>query len=1042
MRIEVLGPIQLRRQDGVLAEVPERKVRGLLAVLVTAQGDAVSADALVDYVWGDDLPGNPHRVLQAKLSQLRTALDEAATNETLSGRELLSRSPGGYSLSLEQHQCDAHQLRALIRQARELPAGQQRVPVLDDALQLWRGQAYAEFRDAHWLAAEVTSLSELRLEAVELLADSLLASGQHQEAVELAAPEASQHPTRESMAAVLLRAYAMAGRQPEALTTFERLRAHLAEQLGIDPSVEVQDLHLRLLRQDPELRRAPEPETPDQQTAPQRDLTRPWQAEAHQGSTPTTSPGASVPQTLYAPLPSYSSQFLGRASEVAEVLDLMDEHRVVTLLGLGGIGKTRLAVEASQQWSSASHHNFMPGEHNEKSEHGDVWFIDLTGLAPGVSWDAHPSHHRPTNGVAHELHGPDVDRIASTVAAAMGLAAARDDSGSALSRLVSALAETPGLLVLDNCEHVIDEAAAFVDQLLARVRYLHVLATSREPFALPGERRYSVPHLAAESAVDFFMERARAVDPGLSDSPEVRSAARELSLRLDGLPLALELAAARVATLSVVDLLERVTERLDLLSRPGRAAPRRQQTLRGMLEWSWELLDPPAQVLLRRLAVHPVNWAIATVEDICADEDMLPRSQIVETLSRLVERNLVAVVDDRSGRSFRLLETVATFAGEKLEAAGERSWMEAKHSRYYRNMSECAEQFLFGPHAHSWVQWLSQDREHLRHAFQSAVRHGSAEQALGLVLSTFWHRWMTGDVDDISEELAAAASLSGSGHGDGESFMAAQTQAYLLSVVLDSNTMCPQESSGHVGNVQRILTALQQFPADTSGDQARAEVQWFAATALLATAEYRKQGEALADEAINLLVASGRLNLAALAASIRDWHLMDVWSAPPRGLPGDHDAEAILREHQNSYGLSQVLGVAHLVAEERGETGRANALADEAWQLVHELELHAETSYWTVTRALQALRDGNHQRAIELIHQAQELARRLGYHYGITLAQATEAAWAVRADDPLRAQQLVESMPPQDRNYVSRQLRRIMGEDILPSPVANAEAKA
>lgn len=318
----------------------------------------------------------------------------------------------------------------------------------------------------------------------------------------------------------------------------------------------------------------------------------------------------------------------------------MGSHRLVTLMGIGGIGKTRLAVEAAEQ-----------AVHDDAA---DAWFVDLTELSARDAENAAGCQRR----------------VARAVAAALGLPTPREENTDLTQRIAASLQSRDALLVLDNCEHVIDGVAPFTGRLLSSAESVRVLVTSRESLALPEEQRYMVPQLpiggkhhdsaagpeALSPAVEFFLTRARAVHPGLDADQGTVEAAAELCRRLDGLPLALELAAARTSALSVPELLERITDRLDLLARPDRAAPRRQQTLRGMLDWSWSLLDHQERILLRRLAVHPVSWRLDVIEEICAgspstpqEESSLPRSSVLPALSRLVDRSLISTVRTSRG---------------------------------------------------------------------------------------------------------------------------------------------------------------------------------------------------------------------------------------------------------------------------------------------------------------------------------------------------------------------------------------------------------
>lgn len=978
MRIEVLGAIQLRDDDGNPIEVPERKVRALIASLAAARGEAVPSERLVDQVWGDSLPKNPARVLQAKLSQLRSLLDEASPG----ARQMLVRSAAGYSLDLPAETLDAAGFRERVRATADQLSDQEQVAVLEQALALWRGEPYAEFADELWLTAEIGDLQEVRLQAVQRCAETLTAMGEPERAVACAAPYFADNPTREALVAPLLVAYYRTHRQPEALAVYERLRNHLAEELGADPSPQLQELHLKILRQDPELEQMPA-EPPDRRSP--------------------------VPRQR---LPAYASPFLGREPEVAEILGLLSTRRLVTLTGIGGIGKTRLAVEVAEQAA--------------EDTSAAAYFVDLTELdAP-----------------AGEDPGAVERQVARVAAATLGLPAARDGGAELTERIAASMQDRSALLVLDNCEHVVAGAAAFAERVLRAVGTVRILATSREPLALPEEQRYRVPQLPVNGrsqdtepsmatrspAVEFFLTRAREVDPELEADQDTMAAAAELCRRLDGLPLALELAAARTNVLTVPQLLERITDSLDLLVRPGRGAPRRQQTLRGMLDWSWSLLEHQEQVLLRRLAVHPVSWRLDVIEEICTGGQKAPGASsslspggVLPALSRLVDSSLVATVKTRDGLRYRLLETVHSYAAEKLAEAGERAAAATAHLNYFRAMAEGAEQYLFSRHAKGWVDWMNTERSHLGHALAEALRRQDGVDAAALVLSTFWFRWMTARTDSLAEDLAAAAAcpfpeLSAENRN---------LRAQVLVLARSVQQLQPQ------ARVESVLAALETFSDDDAGRLARMRVQWFASSCLLAHQEHRELGEELVGEAVEHLIATGDLPGAAFASTQRDWFLMEHWDIHPRGLPSGYDAEKILREHGDVYGMTQVLGVQYLVAAAEGATARVETITEEAARLAEDLGLEGELAYWQVVRALNSIRAEDRATAENHLQRARELARRTAYAFCLSLADAVEAVLVARNGQPAETEHILTQIPSADRDLVRRTLCRALGDKVM-----------
>lgn len=1006
MRIEVLGSIRLRDDEAQAVDVPERKLRALIAALASAGGDTVPADKLVDRVWGDSPPQNPTRVLQAKLSQLRALLDQASPG----ARQILLRSPAGYSLDITAQTLDAAEFREVVRTDSTQLSGQQRLRELDRALDLWRGEPYAEFADELWLSADVSDLHEVRMQAVERCVETLTAMGDHERALAYGSRYLPQHPARETLVAPLLLAYYRSHRHAEALSAYERLRTHLEEELGVEPSPELQDLFLKILRQDPGL--DPEPDS--------------LSAVAHSAAPEAPSP----PRRL----PAYASPFLGRTDEIGEVLALLRSHRLVTLMGVGGIGKTRLAVETA--------------EHEARRRALETWFADLTEISAQGQQD--PAQQE--RAVAH------------AVAAAIDLPTPRADGTELTERIAAALHAREVLLVVDNCEHLLEGAAAFVERLLRRADGVRILVTSREPLALPEEQRYRVPQLTVASAtpavpagpggrdvegsapdegtagqrspaVEFFLTRVKAVNSEMEIDRSTLEAAEHLCRHLDGLPLALELAAARTNVLSIPELLERITDRLDLLARPGRAAPRRQQTLRGMLDWSWSLLDEEEHALLRRLAVHPASWRLDAIEAICAGSGAdpaagwptygveIPAGRVLAVLSRLVDSSLVATMNTADGLRYRLLETVHSYAAEHLAASQDQAVVSVRHVTYFRELSECAEIYLFTRQAKGWIGRLAAERGHLAHALVDSLRRDDSRNAAALAMSTFWFRWMTGRIDSLREDLAAVAASPPPGHDVAERHRHAQVN--VLAIAL--------EDEDPEARAEVLLAALERFDDDAVARLHRMRVQWFAGSCLLANQLHRELGERLIEEAIETLLAADEPNWAALASTHRDYFLMDRWGIRPRGLPAGYDDETVLRESENAYGRIQLLGVRYLVAVADDAASQARLIAEEAARLADELGLDGEISFWQSARTLSSIQAEDFEAAQHHLGRAREFARRTAYAFCILSPDALEAVLAHRQGDPEHAERLLAGLSQAERDTARQAARRLLSEDALPS---------
>jgi predicted ATPase/DNA-binding SARP family transcriptional activator len=578
VEFRILGPLEVL--DGATpVAVSGAKERALLADLLVHAGRVVAADRLVEDLWGERPPGNPANTLQGRVSALRRALGPAAAR--------LTTRPPGYRLDVDPELVDAARFERLAADADRAAARDpaRALGLLAEALGLWRGPALAEFADQPWAQAEAARLEELRLAAVELRAELRLVTGRHGELVGELEALIAAHPLRERLQGQLMLALYRSGRQADALRVYQETRALLAEELGVDPSPELQRLHQAILIQDAALEAAPDGRRP---------------------------PPHNLPERL--------TSFVGREVELREIGKLLEQQRLVTVTGPGGAGKTSLAVELARQVAGG----WPDG----------VWLVELAalrdpGLVPGVVTAA--------LGLGEEPGEPDRPPPAP------------------LERLVEFARDKDLLLLLDSCEHLAAACAALAERLLRAAPGVKVLAASRELLGVAGEARWPVPPLAAPGpeetggspealarfdAVRLFAERATLADPGFRLDAESGPAVAELCRRLDGMPLAIELAAARVRALPAGELLERLGDRFALLAGGGRTADPRQRTPRATVDWSFLLLGEADQRLFCRLAVFAGGFTVAAAEAVCAGDGL--RSQdVLDGLLRLVDRSLV-----------------------------------------------------------------------------------------------------------------------------------------------------------------------------------------------------------------------------------------------------------------------------------------------------------------------------------------------------------------------------------------------------------------
>jgi predicted ATPase/DNA-binding SARP family transcriptional activator len=629
MEFRLLGPVEAEA-DAERAALGGPKQRALLALLLLEPGRPVAADALAR-----ELGAEGEATLRSYVSRLRRSL----------GRDAVAAEGGGYALRAAPEQVDAHRFELLVRQARGA-APRVASERLDEALRLWRGPAFADAAECDALAREARRLEELRLVAREERNAAELALGRH----ELLVPElqalVEAEPLRERLRYQLVLALYRSGRQADALAAYRDARRVLAEELGLEPGEELRRLEQAILRHEV-------------------DAVAPAEAR-HNLPAPTTS-------------------FVGRERELADLSTALREHRLVTLTGIGGSGKTRLALETARRQLDA----WADG----------VWLVDLTALAePGL--------------------------VEGAVAHALGAAELADVRTREL------------LLVVDNCEHVVDAAAEVVRALLSRCANVRVLATSRVPLGLPGEQDYSVDPLERDLAVRLFVERARALRRDVARNAAELELVDTICRELDGLPLSIELAAARAKALSLREIASRLDDRLRFLRAWQRVADPRHRTLQATMDWSYGLLGTAEQDLLRRLAVFAGGWTLDAAAEVCLDGD---EDTALELLGRLVDASLVRVEHDEATR-YGLLETVRVYAAERLAQDAGAAALRRRHAEHYLRVAESTNLAIDARGRGPQRQQLALVEQHNLRAAIDHAAETDVELALRLMveLENFW----------------------------------------------------------------------------------------------------------------------------------------------------------------------------------------------------------------------------------------------------------------------------------------------------------------
>ncbi|MET1072452.1 MAG: BTAD domain-containing putative transcriptional regulator [Umezawaea sp.] len=924
LRVTLLGAFQVSRGDVALS-VPGARSQGLLVRLALAGGRAVEPGVLVDAIWAEEPPSAPGPALQTLVSRLR---------RTLGSADDVVQAVGGYRLAVDAADVDALRFERLAGTGRErLRAGEPEAAgaALAEAVALWGDHPGAEPAVIAAVAPAVaTRLAQVSVEAVADLADAELALGKAEAAATRLTGLLAEQNAHERAAGLLMDALAALGRQAEALAVYEKVREVLADVLGADPGTALRERHLRLLRPDQPARRA---------------VT-----------------GTAAPSTLPAPLTS----FIGRDDDLARITALLAAGRLVTVLGPGGAGKTRLAVEAARR-------------HRQEYRDG-AWMVDLASVTEPA-------------------------KVGAAVLAGIGLRggalfeARAGAGGDELDVLIGELGGHHGLLVVDNCEHLVDAVAHLLAALLPRCPGLRVLATSREPLAIDGEVLLPLASLALPgpddgvdqarkaAAVRLFTERAAAVRPGFAVDETTLADVVRVVRGLDGLPLALELAAARLRTLSLPDVADGLSDRFRLLATGNRTAPPRHRTLRAVIAWSWEMLGEHERAVAERISVLPGGVTPASATAVCAGTTV-PSADIPDLLATLVDRSLLQLVPG-TGR-YRMLETIREYGTDRLTDVDTTRDLAAAH---FTGLVARHDPQLRGPDQLTAMKVIGAEYDNALAALRHLCATRDSPGAITLALTLTWYWQMFGRHSDGAYWLGEALAVPGGGPTPERDCARA---VYLLNRADILSGITGGDAAADLVEMRELADRLLEAPELSSHHRVFGPILLFLQDEEAALAVFRR----LADGDDPWLAGLARMFQAEIAENAGD---LDRMRADVEGAltcfrrVGDRWGQAAtlpmraqLRRYDDLDGALADLRDARTLADEFGSL----SLGDQLYSDLRWIDLH--------------VRRGDTDRAMAMLDSARARALHASSAEMLVMVDAREADLRVRLGDLDRAGDLLD----------------------------------
>ncbi|WP_069886350.1 AfsR/SARP family transcriptional regulator [Streptomyces luteocolor] len=997
MRYRILGATEAYDSQGGPLPVGGQRLRALLAALAFHANRTLGVNTLIDEVWADEPPADAPAALQALVGRLRRAL----------GKDAVASDPGGYRLAVAPDDVDLHRFERLTREGRAaLDRGEADLAArtLRDALALWRGPALADLPDRSASARPEAR----RAEAVRARIEADLLLGRAPDVVPELRELTTAQPYDEALRVLLIRALRDAGRGADALAVYEDARRALADGLGTDPGPELRSLHAELLGgpdgagavgssvpsgwqgrqgrsglpdgpersgrpgQQPE--RAGQPEGP----APTGHSERPGRPGRPGSPGSPGSPGrpgqAERPERPERPerrgnIRTRLTSFVGREPELDAIRSDLHRARLVTLTGPGGSGKTRLAEEAA-------------------AGHPQAWLAELAPLD-------HPE----------AVPGAVVSALAlrETVLMTSELTAPQDDP---VALLVEYCAPRRLLLLLDNCEHVIDAAAELAETLLTRCPDLTILATSREPLGVPGESVRPVEPLPPDPAHRLFVERAMAVRPGFAPEEDAEAVA-EICRRLDGLPLAIELAAARLRLLTPRQIADRLDDRFRLLTSGSRTVLPRQQTLRAVVDWSWDLLGEAERTVLREASVFAGGWDLEAAEAVCT-------GPATDLIGALVDKSLVVATPGDGtgdgGMRYRMLETIHEYATERIAEVPELlAAAQARHRAYFGALVAEAEPLLRSAEQLPWIQRLETELDNIRAALQRGLDAGDLGPVIRMALDTAWFWWLRNyrreGAEWLGRILRLAPPVTGLPEDDPLYWPWMEARLLHLFLVEESRTMGSLLVDGEA-RLEYVAQVRRAFDREGLASARFPGLIW-PFTIFFAGGLPQDARPSLERSVANCRRYGGDWELSVILM-FRTHMAVDT---PGNLADVDKDLEELrMRSHRvgDRWLRAQVSSAAGEAAMARSHYEEARVAFEEALRLAYEVGAYAETSFLMARLAELTYHEGSTAAASKMLDEASTEAERYGVMESRAFVGLLRASMALDEGDAALARELYE----------------------------------